>query len=112
MEHSCKCKKGGKGHNYIPERITVFGEGGKEITNRDLVCHHCAYKKRGDTSSCLRFEAKPPEVLAGGKCDAFLSTGHDLGQKSHECDGCGDCGDCKSCENGCGGECDGCVECK
>lgn len=104
---NCKCKKGGRGHNFIPERITVFGEGGKEISNRDLVCHHCTYKKRGDTSSCLRFEKKPGEVLAGGKCEAFLSTGHELGAKNHGCGDCGNecgtCGDCGNC-----GSCSGC----
>lgn len=112
MEHKkCACKKGGKGHNFIPDRITVLGEGGKEITNRDLACHHCTYKKRGDTSSCLRFEKKPEGVLAGGECEAFLPSGHDLGGHG----GCGDCGDCGDCKNdcgSCGGECTGCGGCE
>ena len=104
----CACKKNGRGHNFIPDRITVFGEGGKEISNRDLVCHHCAFKKRGDTGACLRFEKKPDSVLAGGECEAFLSSGHELGGKNR---GCGDCGDCKNdCGNNCGG-CDGCGGC-
>ena len=47
MEHKCRCKNGGRGHNFIPDRITVSGEGGKEISNRDLVCHHCVYKRNG-----------------------------------------------------------------
>ena len=98
---NCRCKNGGKGHNFIPDRITVTGEGGKEISNRDLVCHHCAYKKRGDTSSCLKYAEKTKEVLAGGNCEGFLG---ELGSKSH---GCGDCGDCGNC----GGECDGCGDC-
>ena len=106
---NCACKKNGKGHNYIPDRITVSGEGGKEISNRDLVCHHCAYKKRGDTSSCLRYEEKPKEVLSGGKCESFLSTGHDLGIKSSGCDDCGDCGG--NCD-GCDGICTGCGACE
>ena len=98
---NCRCKKNGHGHNFIPDRITVSGEGGKEISNRDLVCHHCAYKKRGDTASCLKFDKKPKAVLSGGKCEAFLSAGIDIGGKSHSC---GDCGnDCGSC----GGECAG-----
>jgi len=101
---NCRCKNGGKGHNFIPDRITVTGEGGKEISNRDLVCHHCAYKKRGDSSSCLKYAEKPKEVLAGGKCEGFLG---ELGSKSH---GCGDCGDCGNCGD-CGGECDGCGDC-
>ena len=101
----CACKKNGRGHNFIPDRITVFGEGGKENTNRDLICHHCAFKKRGDTASCLRFEKKPDSVLAGGEFEAFLSSGHDLGIKTS---GCGDCGnDCGSCT----GECDRCGGC-
>ena len=105
----CSCKKNGKGHNYIPDRITVFGESGNEISNRDLVCHHCAYKKRGDTSSCLKFAEKPKEVLAGGKCEAFLNAGHDLGGKNH---GCGDCGDCNNHCEGCDGVCTGCGACE
>ena len=104
MEHKCRCKNGGKGHNFIPDRITVTGEGGKEISNRDLVCHHCVYKKRGDTSSCLRFEQKPAAVLAGGKCEAFLNG--DLDGKNHGCGDCGDCGNCGDC-----GECGGCEGC-
>lgn len=111
MEHKCRCKNGGKGHNFIPDRITVSGEGGKEISNRDLVCHHCAFKKRGDTSACLRFDKKPPEVLAGGKCEAFLSSGHDLGGKSHGCGDCGDCGDCKNDCGSCGNDCGNCGDC-
>lgn len=106
---NCRCKKGEKGNNFIPDRITLKGENGTEITNRDLMCHHCAYKKRGDTLACLRFEKKPKEVLAGGKCEAFLSSGHDLGKKNRGCDDCGDCG------NGCGscnGECTGCGGCE
>ena len=109
---NCKCKKGGRGHNFIPDRITVTGENGNEISNRDLVCHHCTYKKRGDTSSCLRFEQKPAEVLAGGKCEAFLSSGHDLGGKIHDCDHCGDCGDCGNNCEGCDGICTGCGGCE
>lgn len=105
MEHKCRCRNGGKGHNFIPERITAAGEGGREISNRDLVCHHCVYKKRGDTLSCLKFEKKPEEVIRGGKCEAFLSTGHDLGKNSHDCDHCGDCGSC-------GNECAGCSGCE
>ena len=106
---NCRCKKNGHGHNFVPDRITVFGEGGKEIINRDLVCHHCAYKKRGDTAACLRFEKKPEAVLAGGKCEAFLSAGIEIGGKGHSCGDCGDCGnDCGSC----GGECSGCGGCE
>ncbi len=117
---ACGCKKNGKGHNFMPERITLAGEGGKEITNRDLACHHCVYKKRGDTLSCLKYEQKPEGVLKGEPCESFLSTGHDLGKNSgaHSCGDCGgdcggsctDCGGCAGhehgeggCEHGCGG---------
>lgn len=93
---NCKCKNKGRGHNFIPDRITVTGEDGKEISNRDLACHHCAYKKRGDTAACLRFEKKPESVLAGGECEAFLSAGIEVGGKSR---GCKDCGGCGGCEN-------------
>lgn len=109
---NCACKKNGRGHNFIPDRITVTGEGGKEISNRDLVCHHCAYKKRGDTTSCLKYEEKPKAVLLGENCEGFLNAGHDLGGKTH---GCGDCGDCGSCSDhcgDCGGECTGCGGCE
>ena len=108
MEHKCRCKNGGKGHNFIPGRITVNGEGGREISNRDLVCHHCVYKKRGDTSSCLRFDKKPAEVLSGGKCEAFLNG--DFDGKNHGCGDCGSCGnDCGNC-GGCG-DCSDCGDC-
>lgn len=112
MEHKCGCKKNGRGHNFIPDRITVKGEGGTEISNRDLICHHCTYKKRGDTSSCLKYKEKPAAVLAGGKCDSFLSTGHDLSGKDHNCGDCGDCGDCKNECGSCSGECTGCGGCQ
>lgn len=106
---NCKCKNGGKGHNYIPDRITVSGRDGKEITNRDLVCHRCAYKKRGDTSACLRFDKKPEAVLSGGECEAFLSGGSDLDTKKHSCTNCGECeNECGSCS----GECTGCGGCE
>lgn len=112
MEHKCKCKNGGKGHNFIPDRITVKGENGNEISNRDLVCHHCTYKKHGDTVSCLRYDRKPESVLSGGECESFLSSGHDFGKSGHGCsNSCGDCkndcGDCGDCKNDCGG-CGGC----
>ena len=111
MEHKCKCKNGGRGHNFIPDRITVSGEGGREISHRDLVCHHCVYKKRGDTSSCLRFDKKPPEVLSGGKCEAFLNG--DIDGKNHGCQNdCGDCGNCGNDCGSCGGECSGCGGCE
>lgn len=120
-KNGCGCKKNGRGHNFIPERITLKGEGG-EITNRDLVCHHCAFKKRGDTLSCLRFKKKPGGVLAGGECEAFLSTGEELGGSRSA--GCGDCKSChehgacrehgneheENCE-GCDGICTGCGAC-
>ncbi len=108
----CNCKKNGKGHNFIPDRITVLGEGGNEITNRDLVCHHCVYKKRGDTSSCLKYEKKPESVFNGKGCESFLSSGHDLGGNKHSCADCGDCaGDCKNSCGSCGGECTDCGGC-
>lgn len=98
LEKKCECKNSGCGKNRIPERITVSAFG-KEITNRDLVCRKCAYKKRGDTKSCLRFDEKPEEVLGGGSCPLFLADGAELSGKS----GCGDRGSsCKSCGN-CGG---------
>ncbi len=97
----CNCKKNGKGHNFIPERITVTGADGAEITNRDLICHHCVYKKRGDTSSCLKYEKKPESVFEAKFCEGFLSSGEDL-TKNHGC---------KTCESHCDG-CDGvCTNC-
>ncbi len=107
MEHKCKCKKGGRGHNFIPDRITLTDDIGSEISNRDLVCHHCTYKKRGDTLSCLRFDKKPDYVLEGKECEAFLSSGHDLGKSGHDCGDCGSCGECNDC-----GNCGGCGDCK
>ncbi len=105
----CGCKKNGKGHNFIPERITVLGEGGKEITNRDLVCHHCLYKKRGDTGACLKYEQKPEEVLRGGNCESFIASSVEPG-KNH---GCSDCkSDCGSHCDSCGGVCTDCGGCK
>ncbi len=87
----CKCKKGGHGHNYITSRITINLDG-NEISNRDLVCRDCAYKKRGNTASCLRFDKKPDTVLGGGECKAYLKDGSDLmGKKGHSCGGCGNC---------------------
>lgn len=91
MEHKCSCKKEGRGKNYIKGRITL-DLGDKEISNRDLVCRGCVYKKRGDTLSCLIFEHKPDAVLSGGECDRFLQDGSGLsgGKKG----GCGECGGC------------------
>lgn len=88
-KRGCKCKKEGRGHNYMPGRITVTLDG-KEVSNRELACRDCAYKKRGDTLSCLRFEEKPDTVLAGGECELYLKDGSDLmGNKS--------CSPCKGC---------------
>ena len=53
-EKKCGCR-GSKGKNYIPGRITL-DLNGKEVSNRELACRSCAYKKRGDTLSCLIFE--------------------------------------------------------
>ena len=105
MEKKCKCQNSGCGKNRIPDRITVSAFG-KEIANRDLVCKKCAYKKRGDTKSCLRFEEKPDEVLGGGSCSLFLADGSDISGKS----ACNDCGDCGSSCGSCGGceDCGGC----
>lgn len=104
----CNCKKNGKGHNYIPERITVLGENGKEITNRDLVCHHCVYKKRGDTSSCLKYSEKPETVFSKKTCESFLSASLDPEAAKHNCSDCDEkCGNC----NSCGGECSDCGGC-
>ncbi len=89
---SCNCKKNGRGHNYIPGRITIDIEG-KEISNRELVCRDCAYKKRGNTAACLRYDQKPPSVLSGGECEFYLKDGSGLlGKKEHSCGGCGHCG--------------------
>ena len=104
MEKKCDCKNGGCGKNRLPNRITVASSGG-EITNRDLICRKCAYKKRGDTKSCLRFEEKPAEVIAGGKCALFLSDGSDFDRKGG-CSDCSDCGGCSDC-----GSCGGCNDC-
>ena len=88
----CNCKKGGHGHNYIPGRITV-DIGGSEVSNRELACRDCAYKKRGDTLSCLRFDKKPEAVLSGGECEVYLKDGSELmGNKGCSCGGCGHCG--------------------
>lgn len=91
MEHKCGCKKDGKGHNYIKGRITL-DLGDKEISNRDLVCRSCAYKKRGDTLSCLIFEHKPESVLSGGECPRFIKDGINLSKEKNG--GCGECGNC------------------
>ena len=95
---NCNCKNGGCGKNRIPGRITLSIDG-NEITNRDLVCRNCAYKKRGDTKSCLRFGEKPFEVLSGGECALFLADGSELSGKNGRCDeGCGGCSDCGECK--------------
>lgn len=93
MEKKCGCK-GSKGKNYIPDRITLDFDG-KEITNRDLACRSCAYKKRGNTLSCLLFEQKPEAVLSGGECEKFLRNGSELSEKKGGCGDCGDCGGCR-----------------
>lgn len=93
MEKKCGCK-GSKGKNYIPDRITLDFNG-KEITNRDLACRNCAYKKRGNTLSCLLFEQKPEAVLVGGECEKFLRDGSELSGKKGGCGDCGDCGGCR-----------------
>ena len=100
----CACKNGGCGKNRTPDRITVkLGE--EEITNRDLICRSCVYKKRGDTTSCMRYEKKPEAVLSGGACEYFLGEvgakkgGCDCGDcGEHSCNDCGDCGNCGGCE--------------
>ena len=91
-KRGCNCKKEGRGHNYVPGRITVTLDG-NEVSHRELACRDCAYKKRGDTLSCLRFEEKPAAVLAGGECEFYLKDGSSLmGNKG--CSSCGGCGHC------------------
>lgn len=91
-KRGCNCKKEGRGHNYVPGRITVTLDG-NDVSNRELACRDCAYKKRGDTLSCLRFEEKPAAVLAGGECEFYLKDGSSLmGNKG--CSSCGGCGHC------------------
>lgn len=92
---TCGCKNGGCGKNAVPERISVtLGE--REITNRDLLCRNCVYKKRGDTASCFRYEKKPDAVFSG-TCEFFLQDGADLSKGA-----CGECSDgCKNCSAGC-----------
>ena len=87
----------------MPERITVtLGE--REVTNRDLLCRKCVYKKRGDTASCLRYEQKPEGVFSG-ECEFFLKDGAGFSRESG-----GDCsGGCSGCSEGCScGSCDSC----
>ena len=91
-KRGCNCKKEGRGHNYVPGRRTV-NRGGNEGSNGELACRDCAYKKRGDTLSCLRFEEKPAAVLTGGECEFYLKDGSSLmGNKG--CSSCGGCGHC------------------
>ena len=63
-------------------------------------------------SCALRLtEAEIKEVLAGGKCEAFLNG--DLDGKSHDhCDDCDHCGGCGNDCGSCGGECTGCGGCE
>lgn len=93
MEKKCGCK-GSKGKNYIPGRITLDLDG-KEVSNRDLVCRDCTYKKRGDTLSCLLFEQKPEAVLGGKACEKYLRDGSKLSGKKSGCSDCGECGGCR-----------------
>ena len=92
-EKKCGCR-GSKGKNYIPGRITL-DLNGKEVSNRELACRSCAYKKRGDTLSCLIFEQKPEGVLAGGECEKYLQDGSGLSGKKGGCGSCGECGECR-----------------
>lgn len=71
--------------------------GDREVTNRDLLCRKCVYKKRGDTASCLRYEQKPESVFSGS-CEFFLKDGAELtkGGCSDCSGGCSDCGSCRS----------------
>ena len=95
---NCACKNGSCGKNRTPDRITVK-LGGAEITNRDLLCRSCVYKKRGDTASCMRYEKKPEAVLSGGVCELFLG---EVASKSRAADleehSCGECSGCGRCE--------------
>ena len=93
MEKKCGCK-GSKGKNYIPGRITLDLDG-KEVSNRDLVCRDCTYKKRSDTLSCLLFEQKPEAVLGGEACEKYLRDGSKLSGKKSGCSDCGECGGCR-----------------
>ncbi len=46
------------------------------IKNKDLVCKDCEFvfddtERFGNVSICLMYEAKPSNVLTGGKCDRY-----------------------------------------
>lgn len=89
---SGKCDHcGGCGKNRVENRI-IFDTGEKEISNRDLVCRDCTYKKRGDTLSCYKYEKKPEEILKGDSCEFYLKA--DVMGNSSSCDG-----NCKNCKN-------------
>lgn len=87
MEEKKKCA--GCGKNRSENRI-LADVGGRAVSNRDIVCRDCAYKKRGDTGSCFAFEEKPRDVLAGGACEKYLKG--DIMGKNRGCEGCGGCG--------------------
>lgn len=87
---SGKCNHcGGCGKNRVEDRITL-DLGNREITNRDLVCKNCTYKKRGNTVSCYKFEKKPDDILEGANCEFFLK--ESISKNDSGCDGnCANC---------------------
>ena len=87
---TCACKNGGCGKNAVPERISVT-LGDREVTNRDLICRKCVYKKRGDTAACLRYEKKPESVFSG-ECAFYLR--EEVGVSHGGCSGCSEHGNC------------------
>lgn len=57
----------------LEKRIESEARAGRRISNKDLVCKHCAYKyddskKLGNTSRCQAFKRKPTNILLGGNC--------------------------------------------
>lgn len=88
MEERKKCGGCGCGKNRSENRI-LAEVGGREISNRDIKCRDCTYKKKGDTVSCFMFDPKPDEVMAGGNCEKYLKD--DVLGKKQSCGGCGNC---------------------
>lgn len=58
----------------MKKRIASEQQCMKRITNNDLACKDCEFAfddslKLGNTSTCEKFDVKPPKVLLGGECD-------------------------------------------
>lgn len=92
MGETGKCENCGRGcgKNKSENRILADIEG-KSVSNRDIVCRDCTYKKKGDTKSCYIYEAKPEDILLGGKCEKYLK-GDIMGKNESSCKGCKGCG--------------------